>query len=123
MAEDHTPEDNPREVSSKEQRRQEGGALLITIVIGVIVLVAGAPCFCYFGLGLFQGVHVLRSGNPNNPARTPPRDRHYKRPAKYDRVFPQRGAPGLAPPERPSPPRPNAPVPPAPEPGGDAPPE
>lgn len=67
--------------------KQERGALVMTLVTVAIIAVVGAPCFCYFGIGLFHGVHVLQTGQQVNPARQPIRKKQQKRDPKYNRTF------------------------------------
>jgi len=69
------------------QPKQERGALVMTLVTVAIIAVVGAPCFCYFGIGLFHGVHVLQTGQQVNPARQPIRKKQQKRDPKYNRTF------------------------------------
>jgi hypothetical protein len=71
--------------SSEERLRAEGRATWSAIVIAIVIAVFAAPCLCYFGGGLFQG--LKRIGTPlEDPSKTP-----YRQPAprdpKYDRVF------------------------------------
>ena len=85
------PETQTDPVSSKVDK-QERGAAWIAIITVIVIIVVGAPCFCYFGLGLAQGIHTLQSGDPHNPAR---QRRHvpYKRAPRHERVYPTPAAP------------------------------
>jgi len=83
--------DSDNEKDSRELgKKQERGAMLMTVVTIVVIAVVGAPCFCYFGIGLFQGIHILRTGQGNNPARQSLHEQPnrrggtYKRDPKYD---------------------------------------
>lgn len=69
--------------------KQERGALLFSLMTIVLIAVIGAPCFCYFGAGLFHGVHILRTGHQVNPARQTLRKSQKKRDPKYNRTFPR----------------------------------
>ncbi len=73
--------------TDKEEAKQERGALLVTLATAAVIAVVGAPCFCYFGIGLFQGVHVLHTGQTTNPARQTQRGKNYQRPAQYERSY------------------------------------
>lgn len=83
----------PERDDDDQAPRQERGALIVTLVAVLVVCLVGAPCFCYFGAGLFQGIHVLRTGQDLNPARQGFKRQgvdwrgDYKRPARYDRRF------------------------------------
>ena len=69
-----TPQEPPTSVppnTDKAPLKQERSAALIALLATAVILVAGSPCICYLGLGLFQGIHALRTGNYDNPARRP----------------------------------------------------
>ena len=65
---------------------QERSATIVMIVSIVGILLLGAPCFCYFGAGLFMGLDQFSSGRYKNPARQ--KKEKYVRPEKYNRKFP-----------------------------------
>ena len=88
MRDEHPPHSDPstRPVE-REDATQERGALIVSILAVVVILVVGSPCICYFGIGLFQGIHTLQTGQQHNPARQTLRKKQYERDSKYDRTF------------------------------------
>ena len=90
------PETQPEPVAAKVDK-QERGAVWIAIVTVILISVVGAPCFCYFGFGLVQGIHTLQSGESHNPARQR-RGAPYKRAPRHERVYPSPDVPGNVPP-------------------------
>lgn len=89
MSEQENDEHGERAAQPKKQER---GALLMTLVTVAIIAVVGAPCFCYFGIGLFHGVHVLQTGQQVNPARQPMHKKRQLRDPRYNRTFDKKPA-------------------------------
>ena len=77
--------------NNRNTGESERGATVLAVVTVVLIALVGSPCFCYFGIGLAQGVFSLDSGNYVNPARG--QKKHMLRNPKYDRKFDERGNP------------------------------
>lgn len=89
--------DQEHDLTAEEAPREERGALIFMIVALAIVALFGAPCCCYFGAGLFQGVNSLRTGQYTNPARSnrPMRRQHPLRQKPARRRAPSPSPSGL----------------------------
>ncbi len=96
------------EVDERTVVKQERSALVFSIISVVVILLIASPCLCYFGAGLFQGVHILRTGQQTNPAREGYQRQgadwrgKYKRPERYNRKFNKQGDVPQAPVQEPS---------------------
>jgi hypothetical protein len=77
--------------TTKNTGESERGATVLAVVTVVLIALVGSPCFCYFGIGLAQGVFFLDSGQYVNPARG--QEKRLQRDPKYDRRFDERGNP------------------------------
>lgn len=88
-----TPQEEPEQHTDRATKKQERNAMVFSIIAVVVIFLLASPCICYFGAGLFQGVHTLRTGNSTNPARQGYQKQgvdwrgQYKRPERYNRKF------------------------------------
>tara|TARA_B100000686_G_C16461480_1_gene797341 strand:- start:62 stop:400 length:339 start_codon:yes stop_codon:yes gene_type:complete len=86
-------EETPREQGTRATQKEERNSAIFSIISVLVILLIASPCICYFGAGLFQGVHILRTGQQNNPARQGFQKQgadwrgKYQRPERYNRRF------------------------------------
>ena len=86
-------DDTPHEPTTRATKKEERNSAIFSIASVLLILLIASPCICYFGAGLFQGVHILRTGQQNNPARQGFQKQgadwrgKYQRPERYNRRF------------------------------------
>ena len=69
-----------------DKKRNDLGGSIFALVAVVIILVAGSPCICYFGSGLFSGFSQFQTGRYKNPVRGQKNEK-YVRPDKFRRSY------------------------------------
>ena len=74
------PKDQPK------TKRSDLGGFIFAVVAVVIILVAGSPCICYFGSGLFSGFTQFQTGRYKNPVRGE-RHKKYVQPKKLQALL------------------------------------
>lgn len=73
------------EQQTKKKRSDLGGSIFALVAV-VIILVAGSPCFCYFGSGLVSGLTQFQTGRYKNPVRGQ-KEKKYVRPDRFRRSY------------------------------------
>ena len=87
------PDEAPPVQRERATQKEERNSAIFSILSVLLILLIASPCLCYFGAGLFQGVHILRTGQQNNPARQGFQKQgadwrgKYQRPERYNRRF------------------------------------